>query len=154
DLLDKSRQALKDAVQDTVEEKNQEIRETKAQWLHETEELKDALYRAEIEMKLKEEELQKEYHQRRRELEALWHTREEEAWKQAESVRVQTEAALQTQLQARLDAIARERAEQQAEYQRRLSALESDRVEQEKVLESVFQKKEAEIRDRYLADFR
>src|SRR5882724_4397040 len=45
DILDKSRQALKDAVQDAVEEKNQEIRETKVQWLHETEELKDALHR-------------------------------------------------------------------------------------------------------------
>ena len=54
-LLDKSRQALKDAVEDSVEEKNQEIRETKSQWLHETEELKDALHRVEIEMKLKEE---------------------------------------------------------------------------------------------------
>src|ERR1700733_3718467 len=70
-LLEKSRQALKDVVEDTVEEKNQEIREIKTQWLHETEELKDALHRVDIEMKLKEEGLQKNYHQRRRELEVM-----------------------------------------------------------------------------------
>jgi signal transduction histidine kinase len=153
-LLDKSRQALKDAVQDAVEEKNQELREVKTQWLHETEELKDALRRVEMEMKLKEEESQKEYHQKRRELEALWRRREEEAWKQAEGVRVQTEAALQTQLQARLETLAKEREDQRVDYQHRLEALENQRLEQQKTLESVFQVKEAEARDRYLADLR
>ena len=123
-LLDKSRQALKDAVQDAVEEKNQEIREIKVQWLHETEELKDALHRVEVEMKLKEEALQKDFHQRRRELEAIWREREGEAWKQAEAIRAQTESALQVQLQARLEALAKEQEEQQVDYQHRLQALE------------------------------
>ncbi len=150
-LLEKSRQALKDAVQDAVEEKNQELRELKGQWLHETDELKEALHRAELEMKLKEEELLKDYHQKRRELEALWRQREEEAWKRAEGMRVQTDAALQTQLQARLEVLAKEREAQRADYQHRLEALDNQRLEQQKTLESLFQTKETEARDRYVA---
>jgi len=153
-LLDKSRQALKDAVEDSVEEKNQEIRETKSQWLHETEELKDALHRIEIEMKLKEEAFQKDFHQKRRELEALWRQREEEGWKQAESLRLQTENALQVQLKARLDSLSKEKEEYEANHRTRLAALENQRVEQEKTLEASFQQKEAEIRQRYVTELR
>ena len=153
-LLDRSRQALKDAVVDAVDEKNQEIREVKAQWLHESEELKDALHRVEIEMKLKEEAFQKDFHQRRRELEALWRAREEEAWKQAEAIRAQTEGALQVQLQSRLEALDKEKEEHQADYQAKQAALEIQHTEQEKTLAALFQQKEAEIRERYITDLR
>ncbi len=148
-LLEKSRQSLKDAVESAVQEKNFEIRDVKSMWTRETEELKDSLARMEIEAKLKEDALQKEFHQRRRELEAIWRQREAETWRQAEAIRGQTENALQSQLQSRLAALAKEREEQQVQYQQRLATLEAQHVENQKALQTVFEQKESEVRQRF-----
>ena len=91
-----SRAQLSAAVNKVVEEKNKELAQVRAKWLHESEELRGAWMASEAELENKQDHLERQYHERRRELEALWVQREQEAWVQAEASRGQIELALRS----------------------------------------------------------
>ena len=110
------------------------------------------IHASEADLQNKQDALDRQYHERRRELEALWIRREQESWREAETTRTQMELSLKAQLQIRVDELSRLKAEQAALFEQRLQAFEASRKEQEITLQRTFEEKESKLRMQKIVD--